>query len=435
MVPRITSGAPDGRVVTEAAGTLAAVTVGAFASLRVTDYRRFWIGALVSNTGGWMQRVTVPYVLYELTHSAAWVGFAAFVQFMPMVVLGPIGGSVADRFARRNVLLATQTVQALLALVLWALWSLGVASPAVLVGVVALVGVTFGLNGPAWQSFVSELVPRHLLLNAVTLNSTQFNASRALGPALAGIALAVSGPGAAFLLNALSFGAVLIALLAIRPRPLEPRVERSRPFREFADALRYARGVPGIVAAYVVVLALGALGGPLVQLLPVFAEHVFAVGDGKYGLMGAALGVGAIVAAPVLAGPGSRVRRSRLARLAVLSYGTALVVFGLAPGYWFALAALLVLGAGWLTVASTLNTTIQLQVDERMRGKVLAGYLMTLTLAMPVGALVQGWAADTVGPRPTVVVAGLLFLAAAGSLVAAGLLDHLDTADAQPATT
>lgn len=392
------------------------------------DYRIFWIGALISNTGGWMQRVTVPFVLYQMTGSAAWVGFAAFMQFIPVVVLGPIGGSLADRFSRRNIIFVTQSIQALLSFVLWGLWMADLAEPWVIVVIVAGVGAAFGINGPAWQAFVSELVPRELLLNAVTLNSTQFNASRAIGPAIAGIVLASMGAGGAFLINAISFAAVLIALLLITPRPLEDRpTSRAQPFREFGRALRYASGVPGIVAAYIVVFALGLLCGPLSALLVVFTDEVFHVGDVLYGLMGTAFGVGAILVAPLVAGRGSSMTRARLTLWSLFGSGGSLVVFALAPGYWVAVAATLVAGAAWLTIASTLNTTIQLQVAEAMRGKVLAAYLMLLTLAMPIGSLVQGWLVEAVGPRATVAGAGALFcVVGIVLLTATDLLPHMD---------
>jgi predicted MFS family arabinose efflux permease len=277
-------------------------------------------------------------------------------------------------------------------------------------------------------------VPRELLLNAVTLNSAQFNAARAVGPALAGIVLATLGPGGAFFINAVSFAAVLVPLLLIRARPVGRPTSRARPLREFADALRYAARVRGIVATFVVVFALGALAGPLSQLIVVFTDDVFAVGDVAYGLMAAAFGIGAVVVAPFIAGPASRLPRSRLSLIAVFVYGIALVAFALAPSYGLAFPAVLVCGAGWLTLASTLNTTIQVQVDERMRGKVLAAYLMLLTLAMPVGTLVQGWAVEAIGPRTTVALAGTLFLCVGLWLfLVTDLLGHMDDETAQVA--
>ena len=273
-------------------------------AFRYRNFRLFWIGALLSSTGTWVQGVTVPFVILQLTDSAAWVGFAGFAQFLPAVLVGPLAGSLADRFHRRSVLLVTQTLMAADALLLWVMWVAGVRNPWALVGAVALGGVTAGLNIPSWQSFISELVPREVLLNAVTLNSTQFNAARAFGPAVGGLVLGLLGPGPAFLINAISFLAVIVALLMIHV----PRLERARAdrgvLRQFAQALRYARHMPGILACFLFVLALGALGSPVFQLLAVFADQVFHVGDLAYGFLGAALGIGALLAAPLIAGPG-----------------------------------------------------------------------------------------------------------------------------------
>lgn len=382
----------------------------AVAAFRYRNFRLFWIGALVSNTGTWVQGVTVPFVVLELTDSAAWVGFAGFLQFFPVVLVGPFAGAIADRYHRRTVLIVTQALMAVDALVLWLLWVSGVRNPWAIVAVVAVGGFLGGLNIPSWQAFITELVPRDVLLNAVTLNSTQFNAARAFGPAVGGLALGLLGPGAAFLINALSFVAVIVALLLIHV----PRLERSHDgrgaLRQFGEAVRYARGVPGIFACFLVVLALGALGSPVFQLLAVFAERVFDVGDVAYGFLGASLGLGALLAAPLVAGPGTGMRRSRLVAVGTTVYGAALVLFALSPWYGLAVVGLLLCGGAYLAIASTLNTTIQLQVDETMRGKVIAAYLMCLTLAMPLGALAQGAIADVIGARATVAGAGALFL-------------------------
>jgi predicted MFS family arabinose efflux permease len=383
----------------------------ALTAFRYRNFAIFWTGALLSSTGTWVQWVTVPFVVLQLTGSAAWVGLTGFLQFLPAVLVGPLAGSIADRFHRRSVLLVTQTAQAGVAVALFAVWTSGVRNVAVLVALVAVGGLVAGINIPSWQAFVSELVPREVLLNAVTLNSTQFNAARAFGPALGGLVLGTAGVGAAFLVNALSFVAVIVALALVRVPRLERAPGHHGVMREFWSALVYVRGRPGITACFLIVFGLGALGGPLFQLLAVFAERVFQVSDIRYGLLGASLGIGAVIAAPLIAGRGSGMARSRLAAVAASVYGIALVGFALSPSYLLAVLTLMVAGGSYLAIASTLNTTIQLQVDETMRGKVLAAYLMGLTLTMPIGALVQGALAELVGARVTVAVAGGLFLA------------------------
>ncbi len=376
------------------------------------EYLRFWIGALVSNSGSWMQRVTVPFVLFDLTGSAAIVGLAGFLQLIPAAIMGPLGGSLADRFSRRRVLLVTQAGMAAVAIVLWATWAAGIRSTPLILLIISIQGIFGGLNIPSWQAFVSELVPREVLLNAVTLNSAQFNAARAVGPALGGVVLATLGPDAAFLINAISFTAVIGALLSIRGRPAASATStRPKILREFGGTFRYVRARPGISVCVKAVMTIAFFGGPLFALLVVFKDEVFFISDTQYGFLGAALGTGAVLGAPLIAGRGRSVRRSRLTTGALLAYGASVLAFALSPTFVVALVALLIAGAAYLAIASTLNTAVQLQVDEDMRGKVLSLYVMGLTIATPIGSLLQGWLVEVIGPRPVVAGAGAAMFA------------------------
>jgi MFS family permease len=398
------------------------------AAFRHRNFLVFWIGALLSNTGTWMQNITVPFVVYELTNSAGWVGFAAFMQLMPTVLVGPLAGAVADRFPRRRVLMVTQTFQAGVAVALWAVWAAGVATPAVLVALVALNGLIAGLNIPSWQAFVSDLVPRSALLNAVTLNSAQFNASRALGPALGGIVLGTLGPGAAFLVNAGSYAAVLLALAMVRLPAARSRSGQLHVWSQFREGVAYTRRSPGIMACVGLVSLLGFLGMPVFQLAPVFARDVYHVGGGLYGLLAASMGIGAVLGAPIVGAWAPTRRRSRVATGALLLYAAAVTSFGLSPVYWLGFVSLLLVGAAHLTVASVLNTTIQLLVDESMRGRVLSIYLMVLTGTIPLGALIQGQLAEAWGAPAVATTAGALMLT--GAVVARLRTRVIDTMDA-----
>lgn len=383
--------------------------------MKIPEFRRFWIGALISNSGSWMQNVSVPFVLYELTESATWVGLASFMQFIPALIFGPLGGSIADRYPRRTVLMVAQSVMAVLSLGLWALWASGTAQAWSVTVMVALLGAVAGLMIGSWQAFVPELVPRPLLLNAVTLNSAQFNGARAFGPAVGGLVLATLGPSGAFAINAFSFVAVIFALSTIRARPaaIEPDPDGGRPsvFRETKEAASYIRTMPGIWACIVVILSIGFLGSPVFPMLVVFAREVFHVDGSLYGLLGAALGIGGVLATPLVAGRGSGMRRSSLARISMAAYAVSLVAFAFSPVYAMGVVALIAAGGAYLAIASTLNTTIQMQVDEKRRGKVLSLYVMGLTSSYPLGALAQGALADYVSVRVVTAVAGLLLLA------------------------
>ncbi|MGY6501714.1 MAG: MFS transporter [Acidimicrobiales bacterium] len=400
----------------------------ALRAFRHRDFAIFWAGALGSNTGSWVQNLTVPFVIYQITNSAFWVGVATFSQFVPVMILGPLAGSIADSHDRRSVLLVTQSAMALAAFALWAVWASGVRNLAAILCLVALSGVLAGINIPSWQAFVNDLVPRADLLSAVTLNSLQFNAARAFGPAIAGILLATLGATWAFLVNALSFVFVLVALSLVRTRPARRAVALSGGFvRQFDRAVRYTRTQPGIVVGMAVAVLVGALGNPIQQFTVIFAADEFGVGPLGLAFLNVALGLGAILAFFVVSGWDNVVTKATLVRWSLLLYGGAVVAFAVSPVYALGLVALVVVGGGFLAVISTTNTAVQTIVADHIRGRVMAVRIMAFTGAYPLGALLQGWVADMVGARPTVAGAGLV-LVAAGIVLAVHprWLHHLD---------
>jgi MFS family permease len=399
----------------------------AFRALRHRDFALFWSGALVSSIGMWMQSVTVPFVIHEATGSATWVGLSAFAQFAPVMVMSPLGGALADRHARRTILVWNQMALLVLALALWLSVHGGVIRPGLMVTLVGLSGIVAGLGIPSWQSFVAELVPRESLLNAVTLNSAQFNVSRAIGFMLGGLALYSVGPGLAFLVNALSYLAVLAALAAIHPRRATSTVaatsveipEVAGPAAgpaTFRLGLAYVRRHPGLQLAVLTCGIVMFLGGPVIQLAPVFARDTFGVDERAYGFLAAALGVGATAGSVVISAYGDGVRRSRLIVASIVIYGVAVLGMALTPSYAGGLAAMAIIGIGYLAVASVLNTSIQLAVDDRFRGRVLALYVMVFTGAYPLGSLLQGIATDHFGVRVVVGTAGAVMLGYAALL-------------------
>jgi MFS family permease len=394
------------------------------------DFTVFWLGALASNTGSWVQNLAVPYVLYQVTKSAFWVGLATFTQFLPVMLLGPLAGSVADRFDRRKVLLVTQSLMAVGALSLWAAWAGGVRSPLAILAIVAVSGIFAGINIPSWQSFVNDLVPRQDLLSAVTLNSLQFNAARALGPGIAGILLASLGPSWAFFLNGVSFVFVLGALLLVRNRQAARVSALSGGFlRQFRRAMAYTRRQPGILVGIVVAVLVGGLGNPVFQFTVIFAAEVYEVGPIGLSLLNVSLGLGAVLAAPLVSGWDTVLDRAALVRYGLLAYGLAIVAFAVAPVYLVGLLALIVVGGGFLVVISATNTSVQVIVADHMRGRVMALRIMAFTGAYPLGALLQGTLSDVIGPRQTVAGAGaVLVLAGVWLWTKPELLHRLDDA-------
>lgn len=396
-------------------------------ALSYRNYRLFISGALISNSGVWVQMIALAFVIEDLTESGTWVGLAAMMQTLPAVFLGMVGGALADRFPRRIMLTFTNSAQALIALGFAAMWAAGVDRPLAYIALGVVNGCMNGIQLPAWQAFVAELVPRGALLNAVTLNSAQFNASRAVGPMIGGIVLAVGGPGWCFFTNSLTYLPAVLALILIRVPRLAPEGgDRPNVFRDAAAAVRYAADNPGIRLSILVAGVIAFFGQPIIHLVVIFANDVFKVGETQYGILAAATGVGAMLNTPFVAGRGSRVPRSRLVGFGWPIYGIALLGFALSPYYWLAVVALAVLGASHIATAATLNTVIQLQVEEALRAKVLALYLITLLAGLPLGAQLQGFLADVIGPRIAVGGAGVLLAATALWWVISGRTKVLD---------
>ncbi|MEZ5378687.1 MAG: MFS transporter [Acidimicrobiales bacterium] len=380
-------------------------------ALRHRDFRVFLIGAVASNTGSWLQNLAVPFVLFEITNKSIYVGLAGFAQFIPSFALGPLGGSLADRLDRKKVLIAAQILMAVAAFLLWAAWALDVRDPWVILAITALTGVFNGIMIPSWQAFVPSLVPKSDLSSAITLNSTQFNASRAIGPALAGLLLATVGPAWAFFLNGVSFLAVIGALLMVHPSQTNfASGAKASVVAEFRSALSYIRQRTGILVSIVCAMLVAFFGNPVTQFTVVFAKQVYGAGPNVLGVLAAAVGIGAVMAAPALSTWDTRVSRSDVVRYGLPLYGIAVISFGLAPNWPLGLISLLFVGAGFLAVIATTNTAVQMIVTDSMRGRVMSARVMGFTLSFPLGSLVQGILADTIGPQATVVMSGGVLL-------------------------
>lgn len=379
-----------------------------FSSLRHRDFALFWTAALISNSGSWMQTVTVPFVLYQLTHhSRTWLGIGAFAQLFPAFAIGPWSGTLADRFSRKRILLITQSVQMLVAFSLWSFWVAGRATPAIIITHLTVSGIVSGINITSWQSFVPLLVPRESLPGAVRLNSMQFTAARAFGPALGGVVLAAFGPATAFMTNAVTFLLVIGALVIVRPREAEVVGAGERFVEHFRQGLAYVRARQSLVLAVVTMTAVSFFASSVVQLAPALAKDQFGVAAGGYGALVAMFGTGAIVGVLIASLYGDVALRSRMALSGLVIMVAGVLLLSAAPTYWLGMAALFVMGVAYLLVAVALNTSIQVRVAEAYRGRVLSIYLMGLLGGVPLGALLEGRLGDVVGLRPTVAGAGV----------------------------
>lgn len=377
-------------------------------AFRHRNFRRFWLGALVSNSGTWLQNLTLPYVLLLITDQATWAGISAFASLFPSVLLAPVAGNVADRFDRRRVLIVGQSSSAIAALGLWATYASGQREPAIIVAVAAVGGLINAFTIPAWQSFIPLLVPVEDLPSAITMNSLQFNTARAIGPAAGGAFIAIAGPGAAFFANAMSFVAVVVALLVIDPGDTKQQLERRPIVAGFGEAVRYARGQPGILMGIGIAAIVAFLGFPVVTFVVVFAQQVYDVGPLGLGILSALLGLGAILGAPVVSGMFGDLERAKIVRVALPLYGVAILVFGTSREPIQGSVGLLAAGTCFMSVVATSNTAVQSIVADRIRGRVMALRIMTFTASYPVGALIQTRLSDALSPRLVVSTAGAL---------------------------
>jgi MFS family permease len=382
---------------------------GAFAALAHREFAWFWTGAIVSSTGSWMQLITVPFVVDELTHSTAWVGLAAFCAFLPTAALAPLGGPIADRYPRRRTLLWTQSLMMTSAVVLWLLWWTGTATPGLILACVLVNGIGNGLTIAAWQAFVSELVPREDLANALRLNTTQFTVARVLGPALSGLALATLGASATFLGNALSFVVVLLALRAIRPRPAIVSPDTSI-LRHFRDGLTYVRRRVGIRVALQVLAVYSLFGASVVQLAEPLARHSFHADAAAYGVMLAVFGVGGLCGSAFVLTRADGVRYSLLTIAGLLVYAGAQIGLAVAPWYAIGVLALAVMGVVHVVIVTSASTFIQLAVDDRYRGRVISLNQLVVMGGVPIGALLQALLSEAIGLQWSIVTAALAFV-------------------------
>jgi MFS family permease len=387
-------------------------------ALSFRDYRLFWTGAGLSNIGTWMQNITVPYVLFRLTNSGLWVGLAVVAQILPSIVLNPLSGSLADRFSRRRLLFISNVAQAAAAFGLAALWASGKASPGLILVLVAIGGTSAMVTQPAWQAFVTDLVPPEHMLNAVTLNSAQANAARAVGPAIGGVLLGTLGPSATFVFNGCSFLAVLVCLRLLRPpeRTLAPLA--GKVLDQFREAGRYVRRSRGLLLACGLNAIVCGVGYPVFQLATVFARRVYHVGPGWYGVLTASYGVGAVLGAVALGWLGAGRSRARVMTFVVLLQGAATVGFGAAPIFWLGVPMLALVGAATLCSVAVLNTAVQTASPPALRGRVLAFWILSYTASYPAGSLIEGTLADAIGPGWSVGLAGAVITAAGILLVA-----------------
>lgn len=378
-----------------------------FRSLNVRNYRVWFVGALISNVGAWMQATAQNWVvLTELSDTnAIAVGVTMALQFGPQLLLVPFSGAIADRFDRRKVLMVTQSLLMLLALGLGLLLISGVAELWHLYAFALALGVVNAFDTPARQAFVSDLVGTEQLSNAVALNSASFNSARLIGPAVAGVLIALIGSGWVFVLNAVSFIAMLAALAAIRIPAAPPRVSgRESQGNQLAAGFRYVVRRHDLVVIFLIVFVIGAFG----MNFPVFSSTMaveFGRGAGEYGLLSSILAIGSLAGALLVAKRPAA--RFRVVVLAAGGFGVASLVCALMPNFWAFAVTLVLLGFCTATLLSTANAFVQTTTDPAVRGRVLSLYFAILMGGTPLGAPIVGAISDAFGARWGLGVAAL----------------------------
>ncbi|HET6638602.1 MAG TPA: MFS transporter [Gemmatimonadota bacterium] len=384
----------------------------ALRSLRHRNFRLFAAGQLVSMTGTWVQLVAQSWLVYRLTGRATLLGLVGFAGNFPIFLLAPIGGALADRFERRRIIVVTQAISMVLAFVLAALTLGGIVREWHIVALAAGLGIIHAFDIPARQSFLVEMVGREDLINAIGLNSSLFNGARMAGPAVAGILVAAIGEGWCFLINAISFAAVLVALLAIRVPPLQTPAKTSTLSR-IREGFAFAARERPVRALLLMLAFLSLTGMPFMVLMPVFADRVLFGGPAAYGILMSAAGMGALSGAIALAskrdvrGLGGWVAR------AAIGFGSLLAVFSLSRSMWLSVLLLLPIGFTMMLQISSSNTLIQTMVPDALRGRVMSVYSMMFMGMAPLGALLAGWSADRIGAPRTVLIGGTACAAAA----------------------
>lgn len=383
-------------------------------ALRHPEFRLFWFGQLVSLTGTWVQSVAQQWLVLKLTGSAFKLGLVTTVQFIPLLLLSLVGGVIADRVTKRNLLLATQIVSCLLAIALGTLVRTGQVQFWHVLLFAAALGTVNAFYAPARQSFVPELVDKDAMLNAVALNSAIFNGARVVGPAVGGVLVATIGLSLNFYLNAASYVAVIIGLLLIRPRP--PRVDaRAENMRDnLKEGLVYIKGAPVVLTllALVGIASLFAINFSI--LLPLFAEYILHIGSSGYGFLMASMGIGSLVGSLFLAFLTRQEYARRLVYVGAATLTVAEIILGFSRIVGVSVGLLVVIGLSQTLFTTTANTSILTLTPRRLQGRVMSVYSLMFLGMTPFGSLLMGSIAERFG-APTAMIAGgavtLLFTA------------------------
>ncbi len=384
-----------------------------FSALSFRDFRLFWFGQLISLSGTWMQSVAQGWLVYSLTKSPFYLGMVAAANSLPILLFTLIGGVIADRFPKRNILLLTQALSIFPALILGTLTALGITTVWHVALLAFFLGTINAIDIPTRQSFLAEMVGKGHIVNAIALNSAAFNGARIIGPMIAGLTIAYLGIPACFFLNAASFLAVIAALWSIRIKG-ETRIGSQGVFKDFMEGIAFLKGSREIIHVILLIMVFSLVGLPYISLLPIFAAEVFQKGAKGFGFLVGASGVGALTAALGIAVQGDIKNKMRFMSYAGLCFSIALFIFSLSKIFLFSLVAILFGGWGMVSYLAVANSHIQVSVPDGLRGRVMAVYSFVFLGTVPIGNTIMGIVADQAGTPRSVTGAAIICIVASG---------------------
>jgi MFS family permease len=385
--------------------------IGKFSALQYRDFRLFFFGQIISLSGTWMQSVAQGWLVYSLTKSPFYLGLVAAFGSLPILLFSLFGGIVADRIKKRNLLVLTQALSIIPALSLGILTGLKLITIWQVALFATFLGTVNAFDIPARQAFIIELVGEKSLMNAIALNSAAFNGARMIGPVIAGMAIAYLGLPACFFLNALSFLAVIIALLKMKMKGYIKGSSKG-VIRDFMEGIRFIKSKPEIFTIILLIAIFSLIGIPYLTFLPVFAEEVLRAGPKGYGFLVGATGTGALSAALFIAFRGDIEQKKKFIAISALCFSSFLLVFSVSKTFYLSIVALMFVGGGMVSFFATANSLIQLSVSDDLRGRVMSVYAFVFLGFAPIGNYLIGILADSLGTTRAITVSAIICTAA-----------------------
>ena len=379
-----------------------------FRSLQYRNYRLFFGGQSISLIGTWIQRIALPWLVYSLTGSAFLLGVVSFASLIPSFLLAPFAGVLTDRWNRYHILIATQILAMIQALILTLLFFAGMIEVWHIIFLSLLLGCIHSFDIPARQSLVVEMVEKKEdLANAIALNSLMFNGARLLGPSIAGVLIASAGEGICFLLNALSYLFIIASLLLMKVKLQKREIQSANVIQDLKEGFSYTFGFSPIRSIILLLALISLMGFPYIVLMPVFAKEILHGGPHTFGFLMGASGVGALMGAVYLASRRSVFGLEKIIPLSVCILGFGLIAFSLSRFFLLSLVLILITGLGMMLELASSNTILQTIVDDNKRGRVMSFYMLALMGTAPFGSFLAGGLADILGAPNTLLIGGI----------------------------